>query len=212
MPGRRPEPDRDLDPVALTAYRGRVIGTRLRPLLIAIGLAALILVAVAGCSQRASATVGWGVFLDNISHGQVAKVVQQGATMTVTAIDGEVYTVTAPGNPDVNLDYLQTLQIAAAAGGPGHTFDQANYTVVPVQDNSWIGLLLTFLLPLVIVGIYLAVLVPRLRLAQKQAAARVAPPPPSPADRLRQLEDARNARLITDDEYAAKRAKILDEM
>jgi ATP-dependent Zn protease len=183
----------------------------IRRFFVAIGIAIGLVIAVAGCSQRAASTVGWGTFLRNISDGQVATVVQQGTNMTVTGVDGKVYTVTAPGNPNVNSDWLQDFQIAAANGG--RTFDQSTYSVEPVQDTSWIGLVITGLVPLVVIGGFIAAMMRQAGKMQKRAAATpVAPATPTPADRLRQLEDARNARLITDDEYAAKRAKILDEM
>jgi hypothetical protein len=120
--------------------------------------------------------------------------------------------VTAPGNPNVNSDWLQDFQIAAANGG--RTFDQGSYSVVPVQDNSWVGLIITALVPLVVIVAFIVLAMRQASKAQMRAAA--SPPfalgPPPPVDRLRQLEEARNARLITDDEYAAQRAKILSEM
>jgi ATP-dependent Zn protease len=179
--------------------------------MIAVSLAAAVVVALAGCSQRVAGTVGWGAFLLNITNGQVATIVQQGTNMTVTGVDGKVYTVTAPGNPNVNSDWLQDFQIAAASGG--RTFDQRTYSVEPVQDTSWIGLILTALVPLIVIGGFIGLMMRQAARLQKPAAATpIAPATPTPADRLRQLEDARNARLISDDEYAAKRARILDEM
>jgi cell division protease FtsH len=95
--------------------------------------------------------VGWGTFLNNVSAGEVKKVIQQDTTLTVTsAVDGKDYTVIAPGVPGVNADYLKDIQAAAAAGGK--TFDQSKYSVEKAPDNGWIGLVLTGLLPLIVIG------------------------------------------------------------
>ncbi|HXI46395.1 MAG TPA: ATP-dependent metallopeptidase FtsH/Yme1/Tma family protein, partial [Candidatus Acidoferrales bacterium] len=95
--------------------------------------------------------VGWGTFLTNVSKGEVKKVVQQDTTLTVTStVDGKDYTVIAPGVPGVNADYLKDIQAAAIAGG--QTFDQSKYSVEKAPDNGWIGLVLTGLLPLIVIG------------------------------------------------------------
>jgi ATP-dependent Zn protease len=179
-------------------------GRRLRVLASSLALA----LCIVGCSSSQARMVGWGEFLHNVSLGQVAKVVQQDTTLTITATDGSTYAVTAPGFPGVNADYLKDVRAAAAEGGT--TFDARNYSVEPTPNNSWVGLVITGLVPLVvIVGFIL--------LAMRQVSKRKPDPAPpaalssSPADRLRRLEDARDSRLITDEEYAAKRAQILDE-
>ncbi len=117
-------------------------------LVLVMGVSALLYTWFAGSS--APEPVGWGTFLDNVSQGQVDKVVQKDVTLTVTAKDGTIYTVVAPGVPGVNGDYLKDIQTAAAEGGV--TFNQANYSVERAEDNSWIGLVLTGLLPLLIIG------------------------------------------------------------
>jgi ATP-dependent Zn protease len=183
--------------------------------LLALGLATGLVISLAGCSQRAAGTVGWGEFLLNITNGEVASVVQQGTNMTVTGVDGKVYTVTAPGNPNVNSDWLQDFQVAAANGG--RTFDQRTYSVVPVPDNTWIGLIITAFVPLVVIAGFILLAMRQASRVQKRTAAlgataTPAPAPPTLADRLRQLDEARDARLITDDEHAARRTKILDEL
>jgi cell division protease FtsH len=117
-------------------------------LVLVMGVSALLYTWFAGSS--APETVGWGQFLDRVSQGQVAKVVQKDVTLTVTGTDNKTYTVIAPGVPGVNGDYLKDIQAAAEAGGV--TFDRGNYTVERAEDNSWIGLVLTGLLPLLIIG------------------------------------------------------------
>jgi cell division protease FtsH len=119
-------------------------------LVLVMGISALLYTWLAG--NTPAQTVGWGDFLNNVKVGQVDKIVQQDTTLTVTSKDNppKVYTVTAPGVPGVNADYLKDIQAAAAAGG--NTFDQTKFSVEKAADNSWIGLVLTGLLPLIIIG------------------------------------------------------------
>ena len=118
-------------------------------LVLVMGISALLYTWLAGSTP--SKDVGWGQFLTNVQAGEVSKVVQQDNTLTVTGTDPKnVYTVVAPGVPGVNGDYLKDIQAAAAA--VGKTFPQASYSVEKAADNSWLGLVLTGLLPLIIIG------------------------------------------------------------
>jgi cell division protease FtsH len=118
-------------------------------LVLVMGISALLYTWLAGSSPEKP--VGWGQFLSNVQQGQVKTVVQQDITLTVTEKgSNRVYTVNAPGVPGVNGDYLKDIQAAAAAGG--QAFDQTNYSVEKAADNSWLGLVLTGLLPLIIIG------------------------------------------------------------
>jgi cell division protease FtsH len=58
--------------------------------------------------------------------------------------------VTTPGLDGVNYNALTDIRQAAASGG--HPFDQNQYEVKPAADNSWVGLVLTGLLPLIVIG------------------------------------------------------------
>ncbi|HEX8024919.1 MAG TPA: ATP-dependent zinc metalloprotease FtsH [Candidatus Limnocylindrales bacterium] len=119
-------------------------------LVLVMGVSALLYTWLAGSSQ--TPPVGWGTFLSNVQHGLVTKVVQQDTTLTVTdnKTPATTYTVIAPGVPGVNADYLKDIQAAAAQGN--QTFDVSQYSVEKSPDNSWIGLVLTGLLPLLIIG------------------------------------------------------------
>jgi cell division protease FtsH len=94
---------------------------------------------------------GPGSFLADVQAGTVAKVVQQGEALSVftkaqdpNATD-PAYTVNVP---NVLTQVSQDIAAAAAKGGNAQpTFDPK---VAP--DNSWIGLVLTGLLPLIIIG------------------------------------------------------------
>jgi cell division protease FtsH len=120
-------------------------------LVLVMGISALLYTWLAGSTP--AQTKGWGEFLTAVSKGQVNKVVQQDNSLTVTGSDGKTYTVTAPGVPGVNADYLKDIQAAASQGG--QAFDQSKYSVEKAPDNSWLGLVLTGLLPLIIIGAFI---------------------------------------------------------
>jgi cell division protease FtsH len=90
-------------------------------------------------------------FLEQVEQGKVGRVVQSGETLSVfdktlpaTATD-PTYTVTVP---NVLTQVSQDIAAAAAKGSQAApTFDPK-----PAPDNSWIGLVLTGLLPLLIIG------------------------------------------------------------
>ena len=101
-------------------------------LVLVMGVSALLYTWLAGSS--APKEVGWGQFLTYVSAGEVKGVTQQNQTLTVKASDGSTYTVTAPIFPGLNVDVLEKIQTAAAAGG--HTFDQTQYKLETAPDNS----------------------------------------------------------------------------
>ena len=118
-------------------------------LVLVMGVSALLYTWLGASSQTKE--IGWGQFLSNVAAGEVDKVTQQDQVLTIKPKpSGEDYTVVAPVFPGLNIDVLQKIQDAATAGN--HPFDQNNYTLKQAADNSWIGLVLTGLLPLLIIG------------------------------------------------------------
>jgi cell division protease FtsH len=100
-------------------------------------------------SSTPSSDVGYSQFLTNVQEGKVKAVVQDGETLTVTPADsGTTYTVIVqnPITGNVNDD-----MIAAAAKG-NQTLPADVYTRKQTADTSWVGLLLTGLLPLLVIG------------------------------------------------------------
>ena len=90
-------------------------------------------------------------FLADVEAGTVGRVIQSGETLSVFTSDQPAsatepaYTVTVA---NVLTQVSQDITAAAAKGGhPEPTFDPK-----PAPDNSWIGLVLTGLLPLIIIG------------------------------------------------------------
>src|SRR3954466_2876396 len=91
-------------------------------------------------------TVGYSTFLQNVQAGKVTAASQQEATLTVTSTDGSKYSVTVP---TVLTNVLQDIQNAQKAG---NQTAQVEYRAVPAPDTSWLGLFITGLLPLILIG------------------------------------------------------------
>src|SRR5262245_58729765 len=93
---------------------------------------------------------GAGSFLADVEHGKVSKVTQLGETLSVfltdnTSTETPSYTVSIA---NILTQVSQDIAAAADKGGvPAPTFDPK-----PAPDNSWIGLVVTGLLPLLIIG------------------------------------------------------------
>ena len=89
-------------------------------------------------------------FLADVAAGKVEKVVQQGDTLTVDLKGGPQnqpeYTVTVP---NVLTQVQQDIDKALEKGGQTAS---PVYEPKPAPDTSWIGLLLTGLLPLLVIG------------------------------------------------------------
>ena len=100
-------------------------------------------------SSTAPATaVGYSDFLSRVQAGQVAKVIQDGETLLVTPKSGPTYTVVVQ-NP-ITGNVLDDMLVAAKAGGQELPNDV--YARKQTADTSWVGLLLTGLLPLLVIG------------------------------------------------------------
>jgi cell division protease FtsH len=119
-------------------------------LVLVVGTAALLFTWLT--SSTTTTDTSYSEFLQNVEKGLVAKVVQEDNKLTVTPTStGTTYVVFAPGVPGLpNSDVYGDMVAAAEKGNV--TLDKEAYTVKPVADNSWFGLLLTGLLPLLIIG------------------------------------------------------------
>ena len=167
-----------------------------------VGLVAIALVAAAALiyswiSAPAASTVGYSQFLADVEAGRVTEVVQVGETLEVNGSNG-AYLVTTPTIlTDVYADVGR-----AAAAGEGVV---PQFSAHPETDTSWIGLLLTALLPFaVVLVVFVLVLLLIVRPARAQGGRSL-------AVRLRELDEAHASRLIGDDEWQRQRARILDE-
>ncbi|MEO8273021.1 MAG: ATP-dependent zinc metalloprotease FtsH, partial [Chloroflexota bacterium] len=93
---------------------------------------------------------GPGSFLEQVEKGEVKKVVQQGETLSVFLNDN-----TTPEEPSYTVNVpnvlTQVSQDLAAAAQKGNVA-APTYDPKPAPDTSWVGLVLTGLLPLIIIG------------------------------------------------------------
>jgi cell division protease FtsH len=91
--------------------------------------------------------VGYSAFLDDVRQGEVAKVVQTDQRLTVELDDGSTYQTVVPS---VLTQVFPDMLAAAEAGGI--TLDPQVFTAEEAPDTSWLGLILTGLLPLILIG------------------------------------------------------------
>ena len=168
------------------------------PILVVIGVVALVLGAAAllygWISAASPSSVPYSQFLGDVQAGEVSQVVQTGTTLEVSGPHG-AYQVTVP---TILTDVYGEMEHAAAAGSVAAPL----FTAQAAPDASWIGLVLTAVLPfaLLLVLVLLVVIRPA-----RTAGAR------SLTGRLRDLDEAHRAGLISDDERARQRVRILDE-
>ncbi len=115
-------------------------------LVLVVGTAALLFTWISSTSTPN--TKGYSEFLAQVQAGQVDSVVQQGTTLEVELKStNETYQVTVPS---VLQDVFGDMQAAAQQGG--QTLASDIYSAEPAPDTSWLGLLLTAVLPLLIIG------------------------------------------------------------
>ncbi len=121
-------------------------------LVLVMGVSALLYTWLGASSEIAKKPyAGPNSFLEQVEQGLVSRVIQSGETLSVfdnskKPTDTEpTYTVTIA---NVLTQVQQDIAAAAARGGKA----QPTYDPKPAPDNSWIGLVLTGLLPLLIIG------------------------------------------------------------
>ncbi|HEX9735199.1 MAG TPA: ATP-dependent metallopeptidase FtsH/Yme1/Tma family protein, partial [Thermoanaerobaculia bacterium] len=99
-------------------------------------------------SNQQTSSIGYSEFLSDVKAGRVERVTQQGESLTV-----KLRGVTTPYTtnvPNILTQVLQDMQAAATAGNI--VLDDKIYESKPAPDTSWVGLLLTGLLPLLVIG------------------------------------------------------------
>ena len=115
-------------------------------LVLVIGTAALLFTWISSSSQPK--TMGYSEFLAEVQKGNVTKVVQTGSTLDVTIKEPpSTYQVTVPS---VLTDVWGDMQAAAAKNNI--TLASDIFSAEPAPDTSWLGILLTAVLPLLIIG------------------------------------------------------------
>jgi cell division protease FtsH len=91
--------------------------------------------------------VGYSQFLADVAAGSVKHVSQESDTLTVTGQDGKTVTVVVPGVAGLTNVWSDMVTAALPKVLPSDI-----YEAKPVPDTSWLGLLLTGLLPLLVIG------------------------------------------------------------
>jgi cell division protease FtsH len=116
-------------------------------LVLVVGTAALLFTWITASSTPQ--TTGYSEFLGDVAQGQVTEVTQQGTTLTVktTGEGAAQYTVNVP---TILTDVYGDIKEAAKEGGQDPS--KVAFTSTPAPDTSWLGLLLTAVLPLLIIG------------------------------------------------------------
>lgn len=166
-------------------------------LVVLVGISALVFTWISASSTPS--TVPYGRFLENVGAGRVTQVIQAGTTLEVSGPDGDYQVVV----PTVLTDVFADVSGAADAGGA----PEPVFVAQPAPDTSWIGLALAVVLPFGMLFVLIAlVLLLVVRTGRGGSRARRL------ADRLRELDEAHRSGLITDDERARQRARILDEV
>jgi cell division protease FtsH len=115
-------------------------------LVLVIGTAALLFTWIQ--STTPTTQVGYSQFLSDVAANKVTSVEQQGDTLTVKVTGAtNPYTVTVPS---VLTQVLNDMVASAKTNNVNLKPDI--YKAVPAPDTSWVGLLLTGLLPLIVIG------------------------------------------------------------
>jgi len=172
------------------------------PVLIVIGVLALVLgfawLMFTWINSSASpATAPYSQFLGDVEKGRLTHVVQSGTTLEASGPHG-IYQVNVP---TILTDVYGDMEAAATAGGTPLPL----FSAQPVPDTSWLGLVLTAVLPIGLLLLALVFVVLFVVRPTRAAATR------SLTARLRELEEAHRAGLISDDERMRQRTRILDD-
>jgi cell division protease FtsH len=114
-------------------------------LVLVVGTAALLFTWITTTSQPNNTV--YSKFLAEVADGNISKVTQQGTTLTVERKDNTTYTVIVP---TVLTQVYSDMQLAAQKAGKELAPDI--FGAQPAPDTSWLGLLLTAVLPLLIIG------------------------------------------------------------
>jgi cell division protease FtsH len=112
--------------------------------MLALVVVALAVVITLVTQTSTSPDKAYTTFLDDVRQGNVSKITQEGSKLTVETKAG-TYTVVVPG---LLAETLPDIQAAAAAGGK----PVPSLTAKPPADTSWLGLIITGLLPILIIG------------------------------------------------------------
>src|SRR3989304_6082241 len=92
-------------------------------------------------------SVGYSAFLADVQSNRIANRTQEDSSLTVKTVDGKLYTVTVP---TILTNVLDDMKQAAKDGNI--TLPASIFMAQKAPDTSWLGLLLTGLLPVILIG------------------------------------------------------------
>ena len=103
-------------------------------------------VAITLVGQSTPATnKAYSELLSDVQTGKVSQIVQEGSKLNVTATGGGTYTVVVPGL--LAQAYTDVADAAKAGNQP-----MPKFTAMTPPDTSWLGIIITGLLPILIIG------------------------------------------------------------
>jgi ATP-dependent Zn protease len=163
-----------------------------------VSLTVLIIAAVGFVAMQATrgTPMGYAQFLADVQGGQVTKVEQEGDVLTVSE-GANRYEVVVPS---ILTDVHAEMQSAASKGGAA--LPSEVYVAVSSPDTSLLGLVITGLLPLALIIIVFGFVV--------YILARRGEGHPDASSRLKTVDSAWKAGLLTDQERERKRTEIIE--
>jgi hypothetical protein len=175
--------------------------------LVAIGVLLWVLFFQSNGAREIPYSGGPGTFLGYVKEGRVDRVIQRGADLAITLTDGTPLASRVPSEVSTNVpsDIEATCGEADAHCVPGKPEVSAEE---PSQTGQILTLLLTALLPVILIGAIFFFMTQRFRGDGSSTSNR----PRGAKERLAELDDLRSRGVISEQEYAAKRRQILDEL
>ncbi len=198
--------------------------------LVAAGFALVYLLLFTGSSSQPIAySGGEDSFLGLVQAGKVKRVVQQGAKLEITLNEldlttkqNKVRTSQVPSQFSTNIRE----DIAAVCREPGAECNPPPEVAAsdPPETGQFLGLILTGLMPVILIGVFLFFILRQARRANGgvvslgRRGARAEPPGQDRApsgeipDQIRKLAELRDDGIITPEEFEAKKAELLKRM
>jgi ATP-dependent Zn protease len=171
-----------------------------RTILVAVIIVAVVLgvtgIIYAWISAPSASTVSYSQFLDDVEAGAVTSVHQQGSTLQVDRETGG-YVVTVPS---LLTDVFADVSEAATDGN----VSEPQLSASPEPEAPWLGVLLTWIFPVLLVLLFGFILLGAIRSSRRVPTRTL-------KERLQRLDEAHKAGLVTDEELARQRSRILDE-
>jgi ATP-dependent Zn protease len=170
-------------------------------------------------------------FLGYVRQGRVEKVVPQGSNLEIT-LKGNDPSTKAPivKRSKIPNQFATDVRrdIVATCAEPGASCNPDDIKIIPTdppETGQLLGLLITGLMPVILIGVFLFFMIRRAEVTSAQGITGGpgggARPPPAAAeqpvtvdipDQIRKLAELRDEGILTPEEFAAKKAELLKRM